>query len=110
MKDIVDIVTQIIELGQKYGVQPLYIVIIIFLTWGIKKYDNRRRIKKNIVFLPVIIGLFVCFLGEYTKNTVLSVPWVFNWIMISLGHAAVSALGYDVWSSYRKEHEAKKGS
>lgn len=77
------------------GINPIYILVIIFITSVIKSFDRKKKIKQGYVLFPFIVSLIIC---GFEK------PFVFqDWIIQSSIHAAVGAYGYNLYSDLIKK-------
>jgi hypothetical protein len=86
-----DTLFKVLEQFEKLGINPLYIISIVFLTVLLKSIDRKHKIKNSDVIFPLLIGLCVCWIGR---------PWDFQkWVMDSMTHSAVSYYASRIWGS-----------
>jgi len=104
MEDLLKIANGLLELFTRLGVNPLYVVAIVFFTTVLKSFDPKDRFKQGYVVFPLIIGLAVCRMDRTLAYD--------KWIVQSLVHASLGAYGYMVYAKLFKKDKktpAKKG-
>lgn len=95
MDDIIKIINDLLDLFIKLGINPLYIIAIMFVTTTAKFIDKKRELKRWYVLFPLIAALLFF---------VTLKPFVFNvYIINSCVHAAVSSFSYTIYSKLLKK-------
>ncbi len=91
----------LVDLLEKYGINPVFVVIIIALVAALKKADSSRRMKAKYVFLPFIVGFVVCWIGIDLTMPIADI--IASWISRTLIHGGLAIAGYMVWDKSRKK-------
>jgi len=95
-----DLVKEITGLLEKYGIDVLLIVAVIFLTYVLKSFDVKNKFKPGYVVFPLLSSIVVVGASEWISSHSVD-P-----VMI-LVYGGVSAWLYDLYSSYKATRKAK---
>ena len=83
-----------LALMQQLGINPLVILVVIFLTGLCKAIDRRNKLKAGYVLFPLVSSLIA---------TALVPPFVpLTWAFASLVHAACGAYFYDLYANAKR--------
>lgn len=98
MNDFANLLQPILDLFQRLGVNPLFVLAIVFITWVIKKIDRKNKFKLGYVLIPLLASLL---LFALIKPFVLE-----SYVVNSMVHAAVSAYGYNLYANLFKRKKS----
>jgi len=87
-------INQALVLFKELGIDPLFLIGVVFLTALLKSFDRKNRFKQGYVLFPLLASLLL-FATE--KPFVLA-----SYAVNSLVHAALGAYGYNLYSNLLK--------
>jgi hypothetical protein len=88
-------INQVLELFNKLGINPLYVGVIVFITYLAKSFDKKNKFKQGYVLFPLLISLFLFSLNKKFE--------ISKYVIDSCIHAAVGSYGYNLYSNFMKK-------
>jgi hypothetical protein len=95
MDSVVNTIEQVLTLFDKYGINPLIIGSIIFITTMLKMFDKKNKFKAGILFYPLILSLLIFAMIKPFE--------IVSYITKACAHAGISAYGYDLYKKLSKK-------
>jgi hypothetical protein len=94
-----DAIKTLLDTFSELGINPLYVLAVIFITALLKSFDVKNKFKQGYVLFPLLASLGVC-------ATITPFQYA-DWLMASCIHAAVGAYGYNLYSDLIKKRKGK---
>jgi len=100
MDDTFELIKKVAEWLDSLGVNPVKVAGIIFLMWGIKSADKRKKLKPFYVLMTMIPGSIVCLITDkFSVNT---------WVLDTIVHSAAASFSYAIWAAVWKDRKKEK--
>ncbi len=95
-----DQVNEALKLMEKLGINPLYVLSVVFLTMLLKAFDPKNKFKQGYVLFPLLSSLAVCLFDR----PFLAASWIFK----SIIHAGIGSYAYNLYVRLIRDRKAAK--